>query len=404
MSGDAAGRPAGPDQLEWREQPPALVAPQDAARHQKPGHRRGAEALPAKTTCHPQPLAQLPDLRHAVHGSADGAAEHIRYCDLAEPRKHRVDAALDARGKAFWSRIPRRLRACPHQAIAIDNTEMIDAVAVHHRSPKRNGFGEPLAERFGDGAVAPDRQQRFRQPLQRRAEMDVAGEHDMRGAQPRRRRDDALANAGRIDADDRRILKDAHPCPPRQRRQAVDIFAAVDLKRPGIMDAVKITPGSELIAHAIDLPAFHLGFKILTERLQPADQRLTDVDIADFQRAFAQGDAGHCLFGRGGANVIGALLRQRPEFLRIFQSDPPTPSAPSRSAAFQPTCRPSSTAMLAPIRAASSATVSPASPAPTIQMSTSRSKDRRVRIGGVPASGPLVVLVEVSLMSFSYGP
>ena len=111
---------------------------------------------------------------------------------------------------------------------------------------KRDDLGKPLAERRGHAGIAPDRQQRFRQPPQRRAEMDVAGEHDMRGAQPRRRRDDALADAGRIDADDRRILEDPRARPPRQRGKAVDIFAAVDLERLGIIDAVEIAVGLEL--------------------------------------------------------------------------------------------------------------------------------------------------------------
>jgi len=67
------------------------------------------------------------------------------------------------------------------------------------------------AERHGDAGVTPYRQQRIRQPPQRRTQMDISGEHDMRGTQPRRRRHDALANAGGIDADDRRVLED--PCP-----------------------------------------------------------------------------------------------------------------------------------------------------------------------------------------------
>src|SRR3979490_1750203 len=67
-------------------------------------------------------------------------------------------------------------------------------------------------------------------------------------------------------------------------------------------------------------------------------------------------------------------------------------------------CRPSRTATLAPSRAASSATVRPASPAPTTQISTSRSNDSRARSRIPAASVPLIALVEVSLMSFSYGP
>ena len=198
---------------------------------------------------------------------------------------------------------------------------MIDAVAVAHRSLKGDGFGKPLAERLGHRGIAPDRQQRFRQPPQRRAEMDVAGEHDMRGAQPRRRRHDALANARGIDADHRRILEDPRPCPPRQRGKAMDIFAAVDLECLRIIHAVEIAVGLELGAHAVDLPALDFGLEILAEHLQPADQGFAGIDVGDFQRAFAQRDARHQLFGRGGADIVGALLRQRPELAGVFQPD-----------------------------------------------------------------------------------
>src|SRR2546430_3583647 len=91
--------------------------------------------------------------------------------------------------------------------------------------------------------------------------MDVPGKHDMGGAQARRRRDDALANPGRIDADDRGVLKNPRPRPSRQRRQALDVFAAVDLKRIGIIDTVKVTIGLELGAHAVNLPSLHISLK-----------------------------------------------------------------------------------------------------------------------------------------------
>src|SRR5258706_4510749 len=67
-------------------------------------------------------------------------------------------------------------------------------------------------------------------------------------------------------------------------------------------------------------------------------------------------------------------------------------------------CRPSRTATLAPSLAASSATVRPASRAPTTQISTSRSNESRKRSRIAEASGPLVALVGDSLISFSYGP
>ena len=40
-------------------------------------------------------------------------------------------------------------------------------------------------------------------------------------------------------------------------------------------------PIGELIAHAVDLPAFHLSFEILAEHLQPADQLIADIDVGD---------------------------------------------------------------------------------------------------------------------------
>src|SRR3954447_7844905 len=80
----AAGAAAGPDQFERRKQPPALVSQHDAARDQLPSHRGGVQALPAEAARDPESLPQLPDLRHAVHGLADRAAEGLGNLDLAE--------------------------------------------------------------------------------------------------------------------------------------------------------------------------------------------------------------------------------------------------------------------------------------------------------------------------------
>src|SRR5712691_12067235 len=66
MSGHPAGHPARPYQFERREQPPALVAPQNAARNQLPGHRRRVQTLTAEAARDPQTATQLADLRHAV--------------------------------------------------------------------------------------------------------------------------------------------------------------------------------------------------------------------------------------------------------------------------------------------------------------------------------------------------
>src|SRR5262249_47524734 len=109
--------------------------------------------------------------------------------------------------------------------------------------------------------------------------MNVAGQHDMRGAQPRRRRHDALADARWIDADDGRVLKDPRTCTSGLRGKAVNVFTAVDLERARVIDAVEIASGAELAADAVDLPSLHFGLEILAQRLQPADQRFAGVDV-----------------------------------------------------------------------------------------------------------------------------
>ena len=220
----------------------------------------------------------------------------------------------------------------------------------------------------------------------------------------------------RIDADDRRVLENLRSCPSRQRRQAVDIFAAVDLKCLGIIDAMEIMLGLELVAHMFDLPAFHFGSEILAQHLQAARS------IGRRHRHWRLPARLHS------AQYLASALRWRwPGHIRRLPSTatrvrghPRNRSRAIRSPsgrlypgitvpswwpdAFQPICRPSRTATLAPIRAASSATASPAKPAPITQISTSRSNDSRDRARIVGGSRPLVALVEVSLISFSYGP
>src|SRR3954470_15294764 len=129
MADDPPGAAARPHQLERRKQPPALVAPQDAARDQLPGHRRGVQTLAAEAAGDPQSLPQLADLRHAVHGHPDGAAEHFGDADLAELWKNAGDPLLDRRAEAARPRVPGGFGAGPHQAVALHDPEMVDAVA-----------------------------------------------------------------------------------------------------------------------------------------------------------------------------------------------------------------------------------------------------------------------------------
>ncbi len=83
---------------------------------------------------------------------------------------------------------------------------------------------------------------------------------------------------------------------------------------------MEVTVGLELIAHPVDLPALHLGFKILGQHLQPADQLVAGIDIGDFQRAIAHVNARHQILAGIGADELGALLRQRPELARAVEA------------------------------------------------------------------------------------
>src|ERR1700712_2253260 len=201
MTDSAAGGAAGPDQFKRREQPPSVIAPQDTLRDQTPGNRRRIQALTAEAASNPKSLSQRSDLRHAVHGLAHSAAPDLRDLDLAEPWEDRADPACNGPGKSLWPRVPSGFRTGPHQAVAIHDSEMIDAVGVGDRALEHDDLGQAIAKRRGNGTVAPNRQQRLRQPPQRRAKMDVAGQYDMRRAQSRRWSHDAPANAGWIDAD-----------------------------------------------------------------------------------------------------------------------------------------------------------------------------------------------------------
>src|SRR3954454_23442644 len=102
MAGDAAGGASRPDQFERREQFPAFLAPQNAARDDLPGHCRGVQPMAAEAAADAPPFAPRPDLRHAAHAQPDRPAEYVCYRDLAELGKDGGNAALDRGSKAAW--------------------------------------------------------------------------------------------------------------------------------------------------------------------------------------------------------------------------------------------------------------------------------------------------------------
>ena len=101
----------------------------------------------------------------------------------------------------------------------------------------------------------------------------------------------------------------------------MEIFAAVELERPGIIHAVEIMICLQFGAHAVDLPSLDFGIEVFAERLQPADQGISGLDVGDLQRPFAERNARNLLLGGVGPDIFGAFLRQRPEFAGIFETD-----------------------------------------------------------------------------------
>src|SRR5215211_943060 len=84
---------------------------------------------------------------------------------------------------------------------------------------------------------------------------------------------------------------------------------------------MEITIGPDLGAHTIDLPSLHFRVEVLAEHLQTGDQSIAYVDVGHFERAVAPVDTGNQLFGRMRPDEFGALLRQGPDFARVFKTD-----------------------------------------------------------------------------------
>ena len=60
--------------------------------------------------------------------------------------------------------------------------------------------------------------------------------------------------------------------------------------------AARARSNSQLGAYPIDLPALHLGRKILAQHLQPRDQLIADIDVGNLQRALGERDARYRFF------------------------------------------------------------------------------------------------------------
>ena len=93
-----------------------------------------------------------------MHGLSRGPAPDLRYLDPSELGKDRPDPSLNGAGEAFWPRGPGCFRARPHQSVALDDPEMIDAMGIADGSLEGHHLGKAFAKRRGHPGIAPDRQ------------------------------------------------------------------------------------------------------------------------------------------------------------------------------------------------------------------------------------------------------
>ena len=142
----------------------------------------------------------------------------------------------------------------------------------------------------------------------------------MVGAQPRARRDDTFAHAGRIDRQRRRAFENARAVAFRRRRERQRVIERMDGDRLEIIDGVIVALAVQHRAHALGRPAFDLAAEIVEEPHQ-AQEFVAIVDLGHVEPAGLRIDAGDALFLDGVADVIEPGLGQRPQRLRALEAD-----------------------------------------------------------------------------------
>ena len=142
----------------------------------------------------------------------------------------------------------------------------------------------------------------------------------MAGAHRGVRRRDALAHAGRIDRERRRVLEDARAVLLGIGREAERVIERMDVERCREMQRLKIVRAAQHFAHLLGRPGFHVGAKIDAQHRGMLDQGPLVVDAAHREPALARLRMRH--IGRGTAHVLDTLLGQRPQLLRARQPNP----------------------------------------------------------------------------------
>src|SRR4029077_2301785 len=152
------------------------------------------------------------------------------------------------------------------------------------------------------------------------ADLHIAGEHHVVGAQPRARGDDAFAHACRIDRQRRRTFENPRAVAFRGGRERERVIERVDGDGVEIIDSVIVARTVQYRAHALGRPAFDLAAEIVEEPPQ-AQKLVAVVDLGDVEPAGLRIDAGGALFLDGIADIIEPGLGQRPQRLGALETD-----------------------------------------------------------------------------------
>ena len=257
----------------------------------------------------PDAGAKLAELRHAVHGVAERAGPGVIDRDFAELRIGFFDVGLQRAHVAARIARPCGRAARQHQAVAADDAVMIvGEVGVADAAAIADHLAELLAERCGGDHIGGDRQQRRADLRHQPADLHIAGEHHVVGAQPRSRRDDAFSHPRRIDRQRRRALENARAVAFRRRRQRQRVIERMDGDRLEIIDGVIVALAVQHRAHALGRPAFDLAAQIVEEPHQ-AQKLVAVVDLGHVEPAGLRIDADGILVLDGVADVIEAGLR-----------------------------------------------------------------------------------------------
>ena len=136
---------------------------------------------------------------------------------------------------------------------------IVGTIRVAHGAAIADDLVQNFADRLRNHDKSRDRQQRRCKLRHQRAQMNIAGEHNLRSAYTAVRSDDTLAHARRIERDRRRLLKNACAGFFGECRKSERIVVRVDVKSLPVMDRAEISRAGQLLPNSFRGPELDVG-------------------------------------------------------------------------------------------------------------------------------------------------